>query len=115
MFTDDYAARIRERYRARPSCSRPPHYVLTTALEREQQRRWLSVALEALPANPRARFITRLESPRSFLSAYNKLAAMAVMCDREVRRQLRLVLKNNSLPPHGELFGRAYEYIAEHY
>lgn len=35
--------------------------------------------------------------------------------DREVRRQLRLVLKNNGLPPQGDLFDRAYAYIAEHY
>jgi type I restriction enzyme R subunit len=35
--------------------------------------------------------------------------------DREVRRQLRLVLKNNGLPPEGELYDRAYAYIREHY
>lgn len=35
--------------------------------------------------------------------------------DREVRRQLRLVLKNSSLPPQGDLFDRAYAYIEEHY
>jgi len=35
--------------------------------------------------------------------------------DREVRRQLRLVLKNNGLPPDGELFDRAYSYIRENY
>lgn len=35
--------------------------------------------------------------------------------DREVRRQLRLVLKNNGLPPQGELYDRAYAYIREHY
>ncbi len=35
--------------------------------------------------------------------------------DREVRRQLRLALKNNGLPPQGDLFDRAYAYIAEHY
>ncbi|MGI8751819.1 MAG: type I restriction endonuclease subunit R [Acidimicrobiales bacterium] len=35
--------------------------------------------------------------------------------DREVRRQLRLVLKNNALPPQGIIFDRAYAYIAEHY
>jgi type I restriction enzyme R subunit len=35
--------------------------------------------------------------------------------DREVRRQIRLVLKNSGLPPQGELFDRAYAYIAEHY
>lgn len=35
--------------------------------------------------------------------------------DREVRRQLRLVLKNNSLPPLGDVFDRAYMYIREHY
>lgn len=35
--------------------------------------------------------------------------------DREVRRQLRLVLKNNGLPPSGDLFDRAYSYIREHY
>jgi type I restriction enzyme R subunit len=35
--------------------------------------------------------------------------------DREVRRQLRLVLKNSGLPPAGELYDRAYAYIREHY
>ncbi len=35
--------------------------------------------------------------------------------DREVRRQLRLVLKNNALPVQGDLFDRAYAYIREHY
>ncbi|MCU1494274.1 MAG: type site-specific deoxyribonuclease, HsdR family [Acidimicrobiaceae bacterium] len=35
--------------------------------------------------------------------------------DREVRVQLRLVLKNNGLLPQGDLFDRAYAYIAEHY
>ena len=35
--------------------------------------------------------------------------------DREVRRQLRLVLNRNGLPPQGELFDRAYAYIREHY
>jgi len=35
--------------------------------------------------------------------------------DREVRRQLRLVLKNSGLPPQGELYDRAYAYIREHY
>ncbi len=35
--------------------------------------------------------------------------------DREVRRQLRLVLKNNGLSPSGDLFDRAYAYIREHY
>ena len=35
--------------------------------------------------------------------------------DREVRRQLRLVLKNSGLPPSGELYDRAYGYIREHY
>jgi type I restriction enzyme R subunit len=35
--------------------------------------------------------------------------------DREVRRQLRLVLKNNGLPPQGDVFDRAYAYIREHY
>nr|MDQ2729409.1 type I restriction endonuclease subunit R [Actinomycetota bacterium] len=35
--------------------------------------------------------------------------------DREVRRQLRLVLKNNGLPPQGAIFDRAYAYISEHY
>lgn len=35
--------------------------------------------------------------------------------DREVRRQLRLVLRNNALPPSGELYDRAYAYIREHY
>ena len=35
--------------------------------------------------------------------------------DREVRRQLRLVLNRNGLPPQGDLFDRAYAYIREHY
>jgi type I restriction enzyme R subunit len=35
--------------------------------------------------------------------------------DREVRRQLRLVLKDSGLPPSGELYDRAYRYIREHY
>jgi type I restriction enzyme R subunit len=35
--------------------------------------------------------------------------------DREVRRQLRLILKNNGLPPQGDLYDRAYAYIREHY
>jgi type I restriction enzyme R subunit len=35
--------------------------------------------------------------------------------DREVRRQLRLVLKDSGLPPQGAVFDRAYAYIAEHY
>lgn len=35
--------------------------------------------------------------------------------DKEVRRQLRLVLKNHGLDPVGPLFDRAYAYIAENY
>ncbi len=35
--------------------------------------------------------------------------------DRDIRRRLRLSLKNNGLPPQGALFHRAYTYIAEHY
>lgn len=35
--------------------------------------------------------------------------------DREVRLQLRLILKESGLPPHGEIFDRAYAYIREHY
>jgi len=35
--------------------------------------------------------------------------------DREVRRQLRLVLKNAGLPPTGDLYDRAYAYVREHY
>ena len=35
--------------------------------------------------------------------------------DREVRRQLRLVLSRNGLPAVGELYDRAYAYIREHY
>jgi type I restriction enzyme R subunit len=35
--------------------------------------------------------------------------------DREVRRQLRLVLRNNGLPPTGDLYDRAYAYVREHY
>ncbi len=35
--------------------------------------------------------------------------------DREVRRQLRLILRDSGLPPQGEIFDRAYAYISEHY
>jgi type I restriction enzyme R subunit len=35
--------------------------------------------------------------------------------DREVRRQLRLVLKRSGLPPSGDLYERAYGYVREHY
>ena len=35
--------------------------------------------------------------------------------DREVRRQLRLILKDSGLPPSGDLYDRAYAYIREHY
>ncbi|MFN8620616.1 MAG: HsdR family type I site-specific deoxyribonuclease [Chloroflexota bacterium] len=35
--------------------------------------------------------------------------------DREVRQQLRLILRNAGLPPSGELYDRAYAYIREHY
>jgi type I restriction enzyme, R subunit len=35
--------------------------------------------------------------------------------DRDVRRQLRLILKNSGLPPSGDLYDRAYAYIREHY
>jgi type I restriction enzyme R subunit len=35
--------------------------------------------------------------------------------DRTVRQELRLILKNNGLPPAGELFDRAYAYIRENY
>ncbi len=35
--------------------------------------------------------------------------------DREVRRQLRLLFKNNGLPLTGELFDKAYAYIKENY
>ncbi len=35
--------------------------------------------------------------------------------DREVRQQLRLVLRGSGLPPQGEIFDRAYAYIREHY
>ena len=35
--------------------------------------------------------------------------------DREVRVQIRKVLRNHGLPASGELFDRAYAYIAEHY
>jgi type I restriction enzyme R subunit len=35
--------------------------------------------------------------------------------DREVRRQLRLVLKDCGLPPSGDLYDRAYRYVREHY
>jgi len=35
--------------------------------------------------------------------------------DRMVRQELRLILRNNGLPPSGELFDRAYSYIRENY
>jgi len=35
--------------------------------------------------------------------------------DRMVRQELRLILRNNGLPPSGELFDRAYAYIRENY
>jgi type I restriction enzyme R subunit len=35
--------------------------------------------------------------------------------DRDVRRQLRLVLRNSGLPPTGDLYDRAYAYVREHY
>jgi type I restriction enzyme, R subunit len=35
--------------------------------------------------------------------------------DRDVRRQLRLILRNAGLPPVGEVYDRAYAYIREHY
>lgn len=35
--------------------------------------------------------------------------------DRQVRKELRLVLKESGLPPTGELFDKAYAYIKEHY
>jgi type I restriction enzyme R subunit len=35
--------------------------------------------------------------------------------DREVRKQLRLVLRNSGLPPTGDLYDRAYAYVREHY
>ncbi len=35
--------------------------------------------------------------------------------DRKVRQELRLILKNNGLPPAGELFDQAYAYISENY
>jgi type I restriction enzyme R subunit len=35
--------------------------------------------------------------------------------DREVRKQIRMVLRTHGLPPSGDLFDRAYAYIAEHY
>ena len=35
--------------------------------------------------------------------------------DRMVRQELRLILKNNGLPPAGELFDHAYAYISENY
>ncbi len=35
--------------------------------------------------------------------------------DREVRVQIRKVLRNHGLPASGELFDKAYAYIAEHY
>jgi len=35
--------------------------------------------------------------------------------DREVRRELRVILKEYGLPPTGDLFDRAYAYIAANY
>jgi len=35
--------------------------------------------------------------------------------DREVRKEIRKVLRGHGLPASGELFDRAYAYIAEHY
>jgi len=35
--------------------------------------------------------------------------------DRMVRQELRLILRNNGLPPSGALFDRAYAYIRENY
>jgi type I restriction enzyme R subunit len=35
--------------------------------------------------------------------------------DRMVKQELHLILKNNGLPPTGELFNRAYAYIQENY
>jgi hypothetical protein len=35
--------------------------------------------------------------------------------DRTVRQELRLILRNNGLPPAGDLFDRAYAYIRENY
>ena len=35
--------------------------------------------------------------------------------DREVRVQIRKVLRAHGLPASGEVFDRAYAYIAEHY
>jgi type I restriction enzyme, R subunit len=35
--------------------------------------------------------------------------------DRTVRRELRLILSNNGLPPSGDLFDHAYAYIRENY
>lgn len=35
--------------------------------------------------------------------------------DREVRKEIRKVLRSHGLPASGELFDRAYAYIAEHY
>jgi len=35
--------------------------------------------------------------------------------DREVRKQLRLILKRYGLPMTGPLFDRAYAYVAQHY
>lgn len=35
--------------------------------------------------------------------------------DREVRKQLRLILKKYGLPMTGPLFDRAYAYVSQHY
>jgi type I restriction enzyme R subunit len=35
--------------------------------------------------------------------------------DRTVRQELRMILHNNGLPPSGDLFDRAYDYIRENY
>lgn len=34
---------------------------------------------------------------------------------REVRRHLRLVLKDRGVPPGGQVYDRAYAYVREHY
>jgi type I restriction enzyme, R subunit len=34
---------------------------------------------------------------------------------RQVRQQLRVVLKDSGLPPQGEIFDRAHAYIREYY
>lgn len=82
MFDDAYASALAERYARRPEWVRPACYVLATSPERVPQRGWLSAALNAMPAQASARYVTRLEADPTFLAAYNELAVAAVLLDR---------------------------------